>query len=188
MKQRMQNAEASCEALIQEIMKEPYKGILQKKNPSLFSLLETGSPVIFHELDFRPTNWSSSEDLCYISSILRKIKDNIKILHKRDFLSITPKVEDLALVNRWIQRYHVPHYYLQVFFDRGYLLSFEKILEISSNSDLEGNVFSIEKDVKNQGKTTIKINIDEASPIIGKIEMPKHFSALKELDRGRLLF
>lgn len=188
MKQRIQNAEASCEALIKEIMEEPYKGILQKKNPSLCSLLETASPSIFHELDFRLATWSSSQELCHISTCLKKIKDNIKILHKRDFLSITPKVEDLALVNRWIQRYNVPHYYLQVFFDKGYILSFEEILKISSNPDLDGNVFSIEEDVKNQGKTTIKINIDKAIPIIGRIEMPKHFSALKELDRGRLLF
>ncbi|MBQ9368083.1 MAG: AccI family restriction endonuclease [Victivallales bacterium] len=188
MERRIQEAEAACMALTQEILQEPYRGILQKKNPDLFSLLLNASPSTFRELDFRPTTWSSSPDLRFISSCLKKIKEHIRILHKRDFLSITPKVEDLALVNRWIQRYNVPHYYLQVFFDRGYILSFERILEISSTPDLEDMVFSVEKDVKNQGKTTVKINIDEASPIIGRIDMPSHFSALKELDRGRLLF
>lgn len=189
MEQKTQNAEANCKALIQEILQEPYGEILQKKNPCLFSLLEKASPTIFHELDFKLPSLRSSEELRHISSCLKKLKENIKTLHKRDFLSITPKVEDLALVNRWIQRYNVPHYYLQVFFDRGYILSFENILKISSNPDLEGAVFSIEgHDDKNQGKTTIKININEASPIIGKIDMPEHFSALKELDRGRLLF
>ena len=188
MERRIKEAEGVCMTLTQEILQEPYRGILQKKNPDLFSLLANASPSTFRELDFRPTTWSSSQELRFISTHLQKIKENIKILHKRDFLSITPKVEDLALVNRWIQRYNVPHFYLQVFFDKGYILSFERILEISSSPDLEDTVFSVEKDVKNQGKTTVKINIDEASPIIGKIDMPSHFSALKELDRGRLLF
>ena len=47
--------------------------------------------------------------------LLKEIKENIAILHKRDYLSITPKMEDIALVNRWIQRYNVKHFYLQVF-------------------------------------------------------------------------
>lgn len=37
-------------------------------------------------------------------------------------------------------------------------------------------------------KATIKVNIDVGEPVIGKIDMPSHFSAMKELDRGRLLF
>ncbi len=48
--------------------------------------------------------------------------------------------------------------------------------------------FSIERDVKNQGKTTIKINVKIGKEVIGRIDMPEHKSAMKELDRGRLLF
>lgn len=97
-------------------------------------------------------------------------------------------MEDIALVNRWIQKYNVKHFYLQVFFDKAYVISFQDILELVSNDENEGNNFSIERDVKNQRKTTIKINIKVAREILGKIDMPKHKSAMKELERGRLLF
>ena len=54
--------------------------------------------------------------------------------------------------------------------------------------DFEVKCFSIERDVKNQGKTTIKVNVQVGKEILGKIDMPEHKSAMKELDRGRLLF
>jgi type II restriction enzyme len=61
-------------------------------------------------------------------------------------------------------------------------------LTLISNDNNDGNNFSIERDVKNQGKTTIKINVQIGKEILGKIDMPKHTSAMKELERGRLLF
>ena len=185
---RCRTAEDKCLSLTREVLTEPYGSLLKNKNKDIYLLLKNATRSTFRELDFRANSWTTSPELCYISSRLKKLKDNIKLLHKRDFLSVTPKVEDLALVNRWIQRYNVPHYYLQVFFDRGYIVPFEEILTISSNSDLEGTIFSVEKDVKNQGKTTIKIDINKTLPVIGRITMPRHYSALKELDRGRLLF
>ena len=115
--------------------------------------------------------------------MLKSLKEQIKILQKRDHLSITPKIEDLALVNRWIQRFGVRYCYLQVFFDKAYVIPFKNILQITSKPENEGSVFSIEKDVKNQGKTTIKINVQVAKEILGKIDMPEHCSALKELER-----
>ena len=69
-----------------------------------------------------------------------------------------------------------------------YVISFREILEISSDSSKEDIIFSIERDVKNQGKTTIKINIQVGREIIGQIDEPDHKSARKELERGRLLF
>ena len=57
-----------------------------------------------------------------------------------------------------------------------------------ANDDNEGNNFSIERDIKNQGKTTIKVNVKVGKEVLGKIDMPDHKSAMKELDRGRLLF
>ena len=119
---------------------------------------------------------------------MKKLKAQIKILHKRDYLSITPKLEDITLVNRWISKFNVRHYYLQVFFDKAYIIPFKDVLEITTDPEKEGIVFSIEKDVKNQRKTTIKINIQVGQEVIGKIDMPKHKSTMKELERGRLLF
>jgi len=59
---------------------------------------------------------------------------------------------------------------------------------LSSDPRNEGTVFSVEQDVKNQRKTTIKINVKVGKEILGQIDMPEHRSALKELERGRLLF
>jgi type II restriction enzyme len=139
-------------------------------------------------LDFRLPSWSSTSELRDLKKLLRELKESIKTLHKRDDLSITPKMEDIALVNRWIQKYNVKHFYLQVFFDKAYVISFQDILELVSNDENEGNNFSIERDEKNQGKTTIKINVKICKEVIGRIDMPEHKSAMKELDRGRLLF
>ena len=57
-------------------------------------------------------------------------------------------MEDIALVNKWIQRYNVRHFYLQVFFDKAYVISYQDILELVSNDENEGSNFSIERDVK----------------------------------------
>lgn len=46
----------------------------------------------------------------------------------------------------------------------------------------------MEKGVKNQGKPTGKIDIGAGEEILGRIDMPEHTSAMKELDRGRFLF
>ena len=80
------------------------------------------------------------------------------------------------------------HYYLQVFFDKAYIISFKEILKISSDSKQEGFTFSVERDIKNQRKTTIKIDVRVGREILGRIDMPQYKAALKELGRGRLLF
>ena len=188
MERRETEALEACMKLKEEILAEPYGSILLRKKPETFAFLGAATPATFKELSVPNFPFRSSQELRFIAEKMKEIKKFNDVLRKRDYLSITPKKEDLALVNRWVQHYGVPHYYLQVFFDRGYVISFEKILEISSNTDLEGNVFSVEKDEKNQGKTTIKIDIKEAEPIIGRIDMPCHFSQMKELERGRLLF
>jgi hypothetical protein len=105
----------------------------------------------------------------------------------RNFLSFTPKVEDLAVIIKWIEIHGVPHYYVQVLFDRIYIISFEKILEILS---VPGNLktkYYIEKNAKNQFKNTIHINLDEGECLTEKVILPKHKSAMKELGRGRIL-
>jgi len=188
MSNRIKNAEQECLKLRNCILQEPFATLLCQKSPELFNLIKNAELSTFRELDFRLRSWSSSALLQELSGYLKLLKEQIKILHKRDYLSITPKVEDLALVNRWIQEFNVPHYYLQVFFDRAYIISFREILEIISEPTKEDVIFSIEKDVKNQGKTTIKIDIQVGREIIGRMDMPDHKSALKELERGRLLF
>ncbi len=188
MEQRNLEIENECRLLRSEILSEPYGSLLHSKAPALHTLLQSYSAQSFKDLDFRLSHWKKSPALLHLSSLLPNLKQNIRSLRKRDFLSITPKVEDIALVNRWIQQFQVPHFYLQVFFDQGYIIPFEKILEISSNPSLEDTLFSVEKDVKNQEKTTIKINIEAAQKILQKISLHEHYSIQKKLDRGRLLF
>ncbi len=188
MDNRIRKAEAECSRIQGELMQEPLSSLLLEKRPVLHCMIRNATSETFHELDFRTASWYSSADLIRLREQLKCLKAQIKILHKRDYLSITPKLEDLALVNRWIQHFGVKHFYLQVFFDKAYVISFENILSITSDSRNEGNIFSIEEDEKNQRKTTIKIDVQVGKEILGRIDMPEHCSALKELDRGRLLF
>lgn len=138
--------------------------------------------------DFKVPGWSSSERLVTLNDLFKELKKAIKEIQKRDFLSITPKVEDIKVVYKWIETFNVPHFYFQVFFDKVYGISFEHILSIMADSDKEGTVFSVEADTKNQNKTTIKINSKSGVQIAYKIEEPQHESVRKEMSRGRLLF
>ncbi|MBI5265952.1 MAG: AccI family restriction endonuclease [candidate division Zixibacteria bacterium] len=188
METRTKKALNDCISIRDSILKAPFKDLLQQKSPEILGLLETANNNTFRELDFRCSSWTSSTELKELSGLLKRLKEQIKILHRRDYLSITPKVEDLALVNRWIRNFNVRHFYLQVFFDKAYVIPFHQILEIVADPAKEGVVFSIEEDVKNQGKTTIKVNVQVGREILGRIDMPEHRSVMKELERGRLLF
>ena len=138
--------------------------------------------------DFRVPGWSASERLSEVKKLFRTLKICIKEIQKRDYLSITPKVEDIKVVYKWIETFNIPHFYFQVFFDKIYGISFEQILQIISNPDNDGVIFSVERDVQNQNKTTIKINSKSGIPIALKIDEPLHESIRKEMERGRLLF
>jgi type II restriction enzyme len=188
METRNRNAANECARLRQLLLAPPYGELLSERNPQIHQLINHATADTFRELDFRRPTWSTTAELRRMTDWLRLLKEQIKILHKRDYLSITPKLEDLALVNRWIQHFGVRHYYLQVFFDKAFIIPFQRILEIASDPRNEGEIFSVEQDTKNQRKTTIKIDIGVCLEILGRIDMPEHRSALKELDRGRLLF
>jgi len=151
-------------------------------------LLQGITPKTLSVTDFRVPGWSSTERLSELKAYFRTLKDAIKEIQKRDYLSITPKVEDIKVVYKWIETFNVPHFYFQVFFDKVYGISFEHILSIISDSNNEGIIFSVETDTKNQNKTTIKINSKSGIPIASKVEEPIHESVRKEMDRGRLLF
>lgn len=171
-----------------EILAE-YSDILQ--HPSRQSYIDLLNGITANTLnvtDFRVPSWSSSERLVQVKDLFRQLKTALKEIQKRDYLSITPKVEDIKVVYKWIETFNVPHFYFQVFFDKVYGISFEQILQIISDPDNEGVIFSVETDTKNQNKTTIKINSKSGTLIASKIDEPLHESVRKEMDRGRLLF
>lgn len=188
MSSRVRAAEARCLDVQREILAEPNCSLLAEKNPVLYDLVRNASIPTFRELSFRQPSWRSTPALRRLTELLKTLKSEIAILHRRDYLSITPKLEDLCLVNRWIQRFGVRHYYLQVFFDKAYLISFLDILRTISKPEGDGATFRIEEDVKNQGKTTIKINIAAGTEVVGRMQMPLHHSVMRTLERGRLLF
>lgn len=170
------------------ILAEFQKELNHPLRQAYIELLQSITPTTLPVTDFRVPSWSSTDRLSELKSHFRTLKDAIKEIQKRDYLSITPKVEDLKVVYKWIETFNVPHFYFQVFFDKIYGISFEQILSIISDSNNEGVIFFVETDTKNQNKTTIKINSKSGMPIASKVEEPIHKSVRKEMDRGRLLF
>lgn len=118
---------------------------------------------------------------------------------QRPFLSFTPKVEDLLVVQKWINTFNVPHYYVQVFFDAIYVIPFVEIMLLlkSANFIVRGSkvsgvidnelAFIIEKNPKNQFKETIHIFLNQGHLLCEDIELPELVGKKKELPGGRLL-
>lgn len=166
-----------------------YSDLLEQPNRSKYiPVLQSITAETLSVTDFKVPGWSSSERLVELNNLFKELKKSIKEIQKRDFLSITPKVEDIKVVYKWIETFNVPHFYFQVFFDKVYGISFEQILQIISDPDKEGVIFSVEADTKNQNKTTIRINSKSGVQIAYKVDEPEHKSVRKEMGRGRLLF
>ena len=166
-----------------------FKDLLENSSRKKYiPVLEGISEETLSIADFKVPGWTSSERLVQLNDNFKLLKKAIKEIQKRDYLSITPKVEDIKVVYKWIETFNVPHFYFQVFFDKVFGISFEQILKVISNPDNDGVIFSVESDTKNQNKTTIKINSKSGVQIAYKIDEPEHKSIRKEMDRGRLLF
>lgn len=165
-----------------------YSDLLEQKRPELIQLLSQLDNVSVRTLDYRVTSWRSSQRLQELSSLLSELKTCLKTIQKRNTLSITPKVEDLKVVHKWITTYNVPHYYVQVFFDKVYGVSFKHILELIANPEWEDEKYFVEQDAKNQNKTTIKIPSQDGVCLAQAVIEPNHHSVRKELNKGRLLF
>lgn len=181
-----ENTERAIE--LKNVVLGEYIDLLQQKRPELITILQQLDEVSVRTLDFRAVTWRSSQRLQELSAMLSEIKKCLKAIQKRNSLSITPKVEDLKVVHKWIMTYNVPHFYVQVFFDKVYGVSFQHILELVSNPDLEDDKYFIEQDTKNQNKTTIKIPSQDGTCLAEAVTEPNHHSVRKELNKGRLLF
>lgn len=165
-----------------------YIDLLEQKRPEMIAILQQLDETSVRSIDYRKPTWKSSQRLQELTDKLSELKDCLKIIQKRNALSITPKVEDLKVVYKWIMTYNVPHFYVQVFFDKVYGLSFQRIVELVSNPNLEDDKYFIEQDTKNQNKTTIKIPSQDGTCLAETVTEPNHTSVRKELNRGRLLF
>lgn len=133
---------------LKNIVLKDYMDLLEQKRPELIRILQQLNETSARTVDYRVTSWRSSQRLQELSTLLSSIKKCLKIVQKRNSLSITPKVEDLKVVRKWIMTYNVPHYYVQVFFDKIYGVSFKHILELIANPDMEDEKYYIEQDTK----------------------------------------
>lgn len=165
-----------------------YSDLLQEgKRQAYLETLNLISEDTLSMIRFKRPSWRSSERLSHLSSMLSELATQLEIIQSQKELSITPKMEDMAVVYKWIQSYGVPHYYFQVFFDMIYGIAFEDILNLITTEERDGVDFRIDADPKNQFKTTIKIYTKSAKVIAGKVEEPEHSSVKKELPKGRLI-
>jgi len=165
-----------------------YRELLEQKGKKYIDILESITEENIQIISFRRPSWNATEELSTLTNLFKELKEAITIIQKRDYLSITPKVEDLKVVYKWIETFNVPHFYFQVFFDKSYAISFKDILQMITEPDKEGEYYEISKDIKNQNKTTIKINTKKTAQIAYKIDEPEHKSIRREMGRGRLLF
>ena len=93
-----------------------YKDILEHPlRQNYIQILEAITQDTLSVTDFRVPSWSSSERMVQVKNLFRDLKTEIKEIQKRNYLSITPKVEDIKVVYKWIETFNVPHFYFQVF-------------------------------------------------------------------------
>ena len=169
-----ENTERAIE--IKNIVLAQYIDLLEQKRPELIAILQQLDEVSVRTLDFRAATWRSSQRLQELSAMLSEIKKCLKAIQKRNSLSITPKVEDLKVVHKWIMTYNVPHFYVQVFFDKVYGVSFQHILELVSNPDLEDVAYSVITHDKDNNKSEIEIKLNQCWGIGDVKELPTMFT------------
>ncbi|MCD4794011.1 MAG: AccI family restriction endonuclease [Bacteroidales bacterium] len=166
-----------------------YNDLLEHpKKKHFIEILNGINEETINAVTFRRPSWKATERLQELSLLFKELKENITVVQKRDYLSITPKIEDVKVVYKWTEKFNVPHYYFQVFFDKSYGISFKNILKLITEPDKEGEYYEISQDIKNQNKTTIKINTRKTEQIAYKVTEPEHNSVRREMGRGRLLF
>ncbi len=174
---------------IRDVILNNYIDLLENKNRSKYiTILESINKQTIQAISFKVPGWRSSERLVEINTLFKELKNTLTAIQKRDFLSITVKNEDLQVVYKWIETFNVPHFYIQVFFDKVLGISYENILKTLSDPDKEDIDFYTERNKKNQDKPTIHISSKIGLKIADRVIEPTHKSVRKEMARGRLLF
>ena len=99
-----------------------YRELLERKGKRYIDILESITEENIQIISFRRPSWNATEELSTLTNLFKELKEAIAIIQKRDYLSITPKAEDLKVVYKWIETFNVPHFYFQVFFDKSYAI------------------------------------------------------------------
>ncbi len=125
---------------------------------------------------------SLPEDIKKILRECRKLMSEIKKTYNS--LSFTVKVEDIIAIDRWINNYGVRHFFVQVMFDKIFMISFKRVLQII----LDKSDYEITKDLRNQFKTTIKIPLPKGKEIGTIKSLPQLEGEYKLLPSGRIMY
>lgn len=177
---------SECPNIIENLKKKP-KSTLAQNLEQYMEFFKTINKDNISYIDYS-NKFIAKKEFGKLSEDFKELRELFKLIRKRDYLSITPKVEDLKVVYKWIEKYNVPHYYVQVFFDKSYGISFKNILLLLTEPDKKGEYYEVSKDNKNQHKTTIKINTRKTTQVASKITEPEHISVRRAIDGGRLLY
>lgn len=182
--------ESTTEAIrIRQIILEEYADLkANKKCQDAYAKIGELSEESILTWKLKKPSFRTDERLQAFSDEVGKLNEAVKSVQDTNHLSITPKEEDLKVVYKWIETFNVPHYYVQVFFDKMYGISFEDILSTVTKPENEGVLYRIGKDVKNQNKKTIKITSIYTTLLADRIDEPNYEGTRKEMEKGSLLF
>lgn len=183
-------SESTSEALrIKQAILEEYADLrTNKKCQDAYAKIGELTEVSILTWKLKKPSFRTEERLKAFSDEVGRLNEAVKGVQDTNHLSITPKEEDLKVVYKWIETFNVPHYYVQVFFDKMYGISFEDILSTVTKPENEGVLYRVGKDVKNQNKKTIKITSIYTTLLADKIDEPNYEGTRKEMEKGSLLF
>lgn len=105
---------------------------------------------------------------------------------KRGFLSFTVKSGDIQAIARWVECYGVPHSYVQVFEDEIYAIETLEALRLLADPKKKGS-WSIERNSRNQFKSTVHIDISEGTRVADILERPKKELEERIMSSGRVI-
>lgn len=108
--------------------------------------------------------------------------------HYASYRSFTVKVEDLAITEKWVATYSVPHYYVQVFDDRVYGIPTTSILDTILDEDGKSTTWKIERNPKNQMKTTFYVNLNRGYFLGNITTLPDLRPKKIQLKNGRVIY
>ena len=177
------------ESYVEEILKEN-KTKLERKYLELRKLISKDSQSsafddirdFGSDIDLPKASKSDSKQIRELRKDYKQLQTEIGKTKKS--LNFTVKVEDIISIKRWIDNYGVRHFFVQVMYDRIFMISFGRVLQIVSDED----DYEIAKDSRNQFKSTIKIPLARGYQIGIISELPELKVENKLLQGGRVIY
>lgn len=106
--QAIKDATARALQLKDEIISGYADSLQEGKRKAYLDILNSISENTLSTIQVNRPSWRSSERLSRLSSMLSKLRTQLEIIQSQKELSITPKMEDMAVVYKWIQIYGAP--------------------------------------------------------------------------------